>query len=98
MRGDLKAVVKAVLTDDEARGNEYKTNKNFGKAKETLLAWTRFLRAFDVKPLEGWKSRDNATMNNTYNFPWLESTLGQAPLRSDTVFNFFSPDLSLIHI
>ncbi len=92
VRGDLKAVVKAVLTDDEARGNEYKTNKNFGKAKETLLAWTQFLRAFDVKPIDGWKSRDNATMTNTYNFPWLESTLGQAPLRSDTVFNFFSPD------
>ena len=92
VRGDLKAVVKAVLTDDEARGNEYKTNKNFGKAKEILLAWTQFLRAFDVKPIDGWKSRDNATMTNTYNFPWLESTLGQAPLRSDTVFNFFSPD------
>ena len=92
VRGDLKAVVKAVLTDNEARGDEYKTNKNFGKAKETLLAWTQFLRAFDVKPIDGWKSRNNATMTNTYNFPWLESTLGQAPLRSDTVFNFFSPD------
>jgi len=92
VRGDLKAVVKAVLTDNEARGDEYKTNKNFGKAKETLLAWTQFLRAFDVKPIEGWKSRNDATMTNTYNFPWLESTLGQAPLRADTVFNFFSPD------
>ncbi len=92
VRGDLKAVVRAVLTDDEARGTEYQTNKNFGKAKEPLLAWTQFLRAFDVKPLDGWKSRDNATMNNTYNFPWMETILGQAPLRSDTVFNFFSPD------
>ena len=92
VRGDLKAVVRAVLTDDEARGTEYQTNKNFGKAKEPLLAWTQFLRAFDVKPIDGWKSRDNATMNNTYNFPWMETILGQAPLRSDTVFNFFSPD------
>ena len=92
VRGDLKSVVRAVLTDNEARGNEYKTNKNFGKAKEILLAWTQFLRAFNVKPIDGWKSRNNATMTNTYNFPWLESTLGQAPLRSDTVFNFFSPD------
>jgi uncharacterized protein (DUF1800 family) len=92
VRGELKAVVKAVLTDDEARGTEYQTNKNFGKAKEPLLAWTQFLRAFDVKPIDGWKSRDNATMSNTYNFPWMESILGQAPLRSDTVFNFFSPD------
>ena len=92
VRGDLKAVVRAVLTDDEARGTEYQTNKNFGKAKEPLLAWTQILRAFDVKPIDGWKSRDNATMNNTYNFPWMETILGQAPLRSDTVFNFFSPD------
>ena len=92
VRGDLKAVVRAVLTDDEARGNEYRTNKNFGKAKEPLLAWTQFLRAFDVKPLDGWKSRTNAKMSNVYNFPWMETVLGQAPLRSDTVFNFFSPD------
>ena len=92
VRGDLKAVVRAVLTDDEARGTEYQTNKNFGKAKEPLLAWTQFLRAFDVKPLDGWKSRTNAKMSNVYNFPWMETVLGQAPLRSDTVFNFFSPD------
>ncbi len=92
VKGDLKAVVRAVLTDDEARGTEYQTNKNFGKAKEPLLAWTQFLRAFDVKPLDGWKSRTNAKMSNVYNFPWMETVLGQAPLRSDTVFNFFSPD------
>ena len=92
VRGDLKAVVKAVLTDNEARGDEYRTNKNYGKAKEPLLAWTQFLRAFDVKPLDGWKSRSDASMNNVYNFPWLETIIGQAPLRSDSVFNFFSPD------
>ena len=68
VRGDLKAVVKAVLTDNEARGDEYQTNKNYGKAKEPLLAWTQFLRAFDVKPLDGWKSRSDASMNNVYNF------------------------------
>lgn len=92
VRGDLKAVVRAVLTDNEARGDEYQTNKNYGKAKEPLLAWTQFLRAFDVKPLDGWKSRSDASMNNVYNFPWLETIIGQAPLRSDSVFNFFSPD------
>ena len=92
VRGDLKVVVRAVLTDNEARGDEYQTNKNYGKVKEPLLAWTQFLRAFDVKPLDGWKSRSDASMNNVYNFPWLETIIGQAPLRSDSVFNFFSPD------
>jgi len=92
IRGNLKEVVKAVLLDDEARETEYSSDGNYGKPKEPLLALTQFLRAFDVKPLDGWKSRTNATMNGVYQFFYLENIIGQSPLRSETVFNFFASD------
>jgi len=92
IRGNLKEVVKAVLLDGEARETEYSNDGNYGKPKEPLLALTQFLRAFDVKPLDGWKSRTNATMNGVYQFFYLENIIGQSPLRSETVFNFFAPD------
>lgn len=91
-RGNLKEVVRSVLLDPEAREEEYSNVGNFGKPKEPLLALTQFLRAFDVKPLDGWKSRTNATMNGVYQFFYLENIIGQSPLRSETVFNFFSSD------
>ena len=92
IRGNLKEVVKAVLLDVEARETEYSNAGNYGKPKEPLLALTQFLRAFDVKPLDGWKSRTNATMNGVYQFFYLENIIGQSPLRSETVFNFFASD------
>ena len=91
-RGNLKEVVRTVLLDPEAREEEYSNVGNFGKPKEPILALTQFLRAFDVKPLDGWKSRTNATMNGVYQFFYLENIIGQSPLRSETVFNFFSSD------
>ena len=91
-RGNLKEVVRSVLLDPEAREEEYSNVGNFGKPKEPLLALTQFLRAFDVKPLDGWKSRTNTTMNGVYQFFYLENIIGQSPLRSETVFNFFSSD------
>ena len=91
-RGNLKEVVRSVLLDPEAREEEYSNVGNFGKPKEPILALTQFLRAFDVKPLDGWKSRTNATMNGVYQFFYLENIIGQSPLRSETVFNFFSSD------
>ena len=92
VRGNLKEVVKAVLLDDEARETEYSSDGNYGKPKEPLLALTQFLRAFDVKTLDGWKSRKDATMNGVYQFFYLENIIGQSPLRSETVFNFFASD------
>ena len=92
IRGNLKEVVKAVLLDGEARKLEFSSDGNYGKPKEPLLALTQFLRAFDVKPLDGWKSRTNATMNGVYQFFYLENIIGQSPLRSETVFNFFASD------
>ncbi|MGV6810520.1 MAG: DUF1800 family protein [bacterium] len=92
-RGDLKAVVRAILLDDEARSTNTQQLANFGKVKEPLLALTQFLRAFEVQPLDGWQGRDgNTTVNGVYWYKAPEKDLGQAPLRARSVFNFYLPD------
>lgn len=45
VRGDMKAVIKAILTDSEARG----TAPNPGKVKEPVLFFTSFGRALGVQ-------------------------------------------------
>jgi uncharacterized protein (DUF1800 family) len=78
VRGDLAAVVKAILLDSEARGG-VKTAANYGSLKEPVLMVTGLIRALsgvtDGSRLEG-----------------LAGNLGQRPYYSPTVFNYFPPD------
>ncbi len=78
VRGDLGAVVKAILLDDEARPSM--AMEIDGKLKEPLLRLTQL-----------WKSY-NAT-SNSGRFPLNAAYIlfGQGPLQSPSVFNFFSP-------
>ena len=80
-RGDLYAVIRAILLDPEARQGHLSSPQNFGKLREPLLRLTHLWRVFDGTGLLG-------------NFPYWNPTreLGQAPLRSPSVFNFFRPD------
>jgi uncharacterized protein (DUF1800 family) len=92
VRGDIKAVVKAILLDDEARGVD--APEHFGKTDELLTTFTHMLKTFDVKPMSGWKfkkSGTNTVMTNEY---WINTDLAfrQAPLSASSVFNFYSPD------
>jgi uncharacterized protein (DUF1800 family) len=83
-RGDLGAVVRAILLDYEARSPDVLRNFGYGKMKEPLLQATALLRAFDATSPSG-----------RYNFPNPEGALGEAVLRSPTVFNFFEPNYVL---
>ena len=78
VRGDLGAVVRAILLDDEARPDM--PMEIDGKLKEPLLRLTQMWRAY------------NATSESGV-FPLLGSYIifGQGPLQSPSVFNFFSP-------
>jgi len=82
VRGDLRAVLKAILLDDEAR-NGHRTNPaSFGKLREPLLRMTALWRAFGGHAEDG-----------LYDDIWDPiGTFGQSPLESQTVFNFFRPD------
>lgn len=81
-RGDLGATVRAVLMDSEARQLPSLAG-NGGKLREPLLRQTHLWRAMDARA-------DNGRYSEWY----ADYTLGQASLRSPTVFNFFLPDYS----
>ncbi|HYJ07204.1 MAG TPA: DUF1800 family protein, partial [Chthoniobacterales bacterium] len=82
VRGDLQAVVRAILMDYDARGSA-KTAQGAGHAREPVLRLTNLLRAFNASSPDGKFSIRNANAN-----------LGQEAMHSPTVFNFFSPDYS----
>jgi uncharacterized protein (DUF1800 family) len=85
VRGDLKAVVRSILTDYEARSGEVARQVGFGRLKEPIVRFGGLLRSLEAKTT----SRDNRLR-----YYWLDSPewgLGQNPLRSPTVFNFFEP-------
>jgi len=79
IRGDMKTVIKAILMDKEARLGVTDGNLIFGKVKEPILRMTALWRAFDAKATNGQYLFNAATH------------LGQGPLQSPSVFNFFSP-------
>lgn len=78
VRGDMKAVIRAILLDREAR--QLGANRHFGKVREPLLRLTHLWRALDAGAesgrIEAWDPQEY---------------LGQAALRAPSVFNFFSP-------
>ena len=83
VRGDMAYVFAAILNDDEARNATGLTAPEFGKLREPMLRLVQWLRTFNVTSAAGtWKiwSTSNAA-----------DSLGQSPLRSPSVFNFFRP-------
>lgn len=81
--GDLKAMVKAVLLDTEARSAAASADVNFGKVREPVLRLTAALRAF------GATSDSGSWLIGATDDP--ASSLGQTPMRSSSVFNFYRP-------
>jgi uncharacterized protein (DUF1800 family) len=83
VRGDLKAVWSAILLDEEARNPAGLTQSSFGRLREPMLRLVQWGRTFGItSALGSWKIGD---LSNT------ASQLGQSPLRSPSVFNFFRP-------
>ena len=86
VRGDMKAVLKAILLDYEARSATSLANPNFGKQREPMLRVATVYRAFNARAF------NNRFQFSTYN---LSPDFGQAFLDAPSVFNFFSPFFSL---
>lgn len=88
VKGDLKAVVKAILLDAEVW--EVSGVKKF---KEPLLAYTEFLRAFHIQNLPTWKlSKQGEEIKDTVYFVDPTRHLGQGASRAYSVFNFYNND------
>jgi len=86
VRGDLKAVIRAILTDYESRSLDVVANQGFGKMREPIVRFAHLLRLGNFTCPCG-----------TFPIYWMdspESALGQNPLRAPTVFNFFDPNYS----
>ncbi len=88
VKGDLQAVITALLLDPEAR-NEPIENPTYGKVKEPNIKLAHFFRA-----LNGTPGPDANGIHRTASFSLerLEEMMGQAPLRSPSVFNFYQAD------
>lgn len=83
VRGDLKAVTRAILMDEEARSCSGLETPTQGKLKEPLLRYTHYVRATPFEnPLDLY-------WNAGYNF---YEDNEQMVLAAPTVFNFYLPD------
>ncbi len=85
VRGDLLAVVKAVLLDNEARSTAMISDPEHGKLREPFLRVTHVLRALKA-------TTAGTTIINYDLGSFSETTMGQFPLGAPSVFNFYSPD------
>lgn len=83
-RGDMKAVIRAILLDPEARGN-LKTAPRYGKLREPVQLITNLTRIFPGKDFAGDNPSDGGFATHL-------TILGQNPFNSPTVFNYFSPE------
>src|SRR5208283_856034 len=78
VRGNLKAVVTAILSDPEARGS-VETNPSYGKLREPVLFLTGAARAL-------------GTASDGVYLAQQARNLGQDVFRAPTVFNYYPPD------
>lgn len=82
VRGDLAAVIRAVILDPEARDMSVVSSPTFGKIREPVIRLTNWMRAFAATTQSG----------NWMMVPMSANTqLSQSPLASPSVFNFWRP-------
>ena len=92
VRGDMQAVLRAVLLDDEAVTPATVLTTapelmKFGKLREPILRLSSIFRAFNATATSG-------RYQLHYGLEDVEYGISQAPLQSPTVFNYFNPDFS----
>lgn len=91
-RGDMKAVVRAILLDPEARG-DVKTDANYGRLREPVQYLNNILRAANAKSFDRTTNSDGVIANRTGlsgGDPTVQ--LSQDLFRPATVFSYYQPD------
>jgi uncharacterized protein (DUF1800 family) len=93
VRGDLKAVINAILLDPEARTSPSSSNSAadapggayvVGKMREPVIRFANVLRLLNAKSDDG--------TNRIHYLDKPDYGLGQSPMLAPSVFNFYSPD------
>jgi uncharacterized protein (DUF1800 family) len=83
VRGDMKSVIRAILTDAEARDDSQVNSTTFGKLREPVVRLVQWARAFGVtSPTNLWPFGNVASSANR---------IGESPGHAPSVFNFFRP-------
>ena len=85
VRGDMAAVVRAILLDTEARGAASANDLNYGKLREPMVRVTNWARAFNATSASGEWLIPSTSAN---------TSLSQSALTAPSVFNFFRPGYS----
>ncbi len=83
VRGDLRAVWSAILTDEEARAAPDATQTTRGKLREPVVRLVQWARTVGTTSATGAYELYDLTPN--------DFGIGQSPLRAPSVFNFFRP-------
>jgi uncharacterized protein (DUF1800 family) len=82
VRGDMKAFIKAILLDPEARDGAKLSDPHWGKPREPFLRCVNYARAFNAKPSAGV---------DFYQLSQFNFDQQQQPYNSPSVFNFYLP-------
>jgi uncharacterized protein (DUF1800 family) len=86
VRGDMAAVVKAILTDPDARNvSAAIADPNYGKLREPVVRMANWMRAFNTQSKTGGWLLASTSAN---------TSLSESVLTSPSVFNFFRPGYS----
>ncbi|MGH6624302.1 MAG: DUF1800 domain-containing protein, partial [Burkholderiaceae bacterium] len=83
VRGDMRAIVRAILLDADARDASKLADPQWGKVREPVLRLSNWARCFGATSASGnWLIR---------NLDSASFSLGQQPMRAPSVFNFYRP-------
>ena len=83
VRGDMSAVIKAILTDQEARDDSQVDSATFGKLREPVVRLVQWARAFGVtSPTNLWPFGNTSSAS---------TRLAEGPGHAPSVFNWFRP-------
>jgi len=84
VRGDMKAIITAILLDPEARG-DVKSDPNYGHLREPVLLITNLLRTFNA-------TSDFVLASSPFSYT---NDLGQDMFNPPTVFSYYPADFSI---
>lgn len=83
VRGDMQSVIRAILTDPEARDDSQVESATFGKLREPVVRLIQWARAFGVtSPTNLWPFGNTGSSS---------TRLAQSPGHAPSVFNWFRP-------
>lgn len=83
VRGDMKAVIQAILTDSEARDDSQVDSATFGKLREPVVRLVHWAKAFNVtSPTNAWPFGNTSSSS---------TRLAEGPGHAPSVFNWFRP-------